>query len=100
MLPLRGPPGARGRGALVPGAGAQRGAGAQAPGCRCGGGCAGTGMPLRGAFPDPPLPEPGLRPGPRSSNAGRAENAAGAKATHHPTPVSQTCTQGNQPPPH
>ncbi|QES13319.1 hypothetical protein DEJ45_13495 [Streptomyces venezuelae] len=38
---------------------------------------AGGSVPLRGAsFPTPPLPELGLRPRPRSSNAGRADLSA------------------------
>ncbi|WP_230883321.1 sugar kinase [Streptomyces gardneri] len=42
------------------------------------------------SFPTPPLPEPGLRPRPRSSNAGRAEDAAAAAPRSGPAPDTVT----------
>ncbi|MFB7606702.1 sugar kinase [Streptomyces gardneri] len=44
------------------------------------------------SFPTPPLPEPGLRPGPRSSNAGRAEDAAATAPCSGPVPAPETRT--------
>ncbi|MFB7357750.1 sugar kinase [Streptomyces gardneri] len=44
------------------------------------------------SFPTPPLPEPGLRPGPRSSNAGRAEDAAATAPRSGPVPAPETRT--------
>ncbi|MEU3427032.1 sugar kinase [Streptomyces gardneri] len=42
------------------------------------------------SFPTPPLPEPGLRPGPRSSNAGRAEDATAPRSGPVPAPETRT----------